>query len=864
MSKLIRRISEMDRKQKGSALLVTLMLIVGLSMLGLGFVAMSETESSISVNQRNYAQAQTIAEAGSRMVADWFNQPERMDGLGLMPGAAAANDPLKPNRFIDTNADGTDENIGRWKQSATLFCCDKPFKPDSFQVDRIWGTFWNPDVLIDETTAVGRTFLTSFNNALFPNAEGGQVTEIRIYAPPIVGAVNTPNDINGTVAAKRGYYDRAPPTVSGVTGNAGVRYGLATIAVTAQVRRVPGQLLPAQGGPAVNRVLSERTSRVVISEWPFPGPQGPIQSNANIQTGGNVVVHWGKMTSQGSMFVKRDLQGLPWLDAHTRLPVQYGGYDTALRFNPGTTYQQYDIVQPATDSEFCSYIKKAGGAQLAGATQPPDCTVASHDDGIITWTRRSPARYQIDPGAGLLDPRRPWLYEILDLPFEDPWVEVRSFGAITNTGVGTDPQPYDWTDPAAIPSTGDPIPALSNWFQNQDHTVTKPSKYKEVIFPKIDYRFWKDLALAGQGTEGVFYFRWVAGEDFTDGRQTRNFQAWTNTAAGASAGFYFFDTKNGQNPQVTGGDVFLTPDVSCNAGGGNPWTMMGFIYLNAASFGTQGVRGVDTEINIPGEPFLDEGYLEVDQTVGPPYSLKVDGTGKVLPPKPGSAGNRVWEYDDANANGKFDMFMQPKSFLKADGTTQTSWLPVTFYDGCTILDNVHDSTVTCTAVDGCCSEPFEPYLNLQYPVDACCSGGSRPNALTVGWQAPNAQTRRMKKRKPDDSAPTCTTGSADLTFSTKGDSYSYCSSNYYDRDGEVDAWTGVQDAPVLNGVFYNEGEFDSQGNARYFGSVLINGDVGSTGTNEVWFDERLIKDEWPPASWPFPRVFITAVRTDDL
>ena len=32
----------------------------------------------------------------------------------------------------------------------------------------------------------------------------------------------------------------------------------------------------------------------------------------------------------------------------------------------------------------------------------------------------------------------------------------------------------------------------------------------------------------------------------------------------------------------------------------------------------------------------------------------------------------------------------------------------------------------------------------------------------------------------------------------------------------------------------------------------------------VWFDERLIKDEWPPSEWPFPRVFISAVRTDDL
>jgi hypothetical protein len=44
--------------------------------------------------------------------------------------------------------------------------------------------------------------------------------------------------------------------------------------------------------------------------------------------------------------------------------------------------------------------------------------------------------------------------------------------------------------------------------------------------------------------------------------------------------------------------------------------------------------------------------------------------------------------------------------------------------------------------------------------------------------------------------------------------------------------------------------------------VLINGDINPTGTAEVWFDERLIKDEWPPKEWPFPRAFITAISTD--
>jgi signal transduction histidine kinase len=51
--------------QQGSALLVALMVMAGLSLLGLAFVAISETESAIAVNQRNYVQSQAAAEAGS-------------------------------------------------------------------------------------------------------------------------------------------------------------------------------------------------------------------------------------------------------------------------------------------------------------------------------------------------------------------------------------------------------------------------------------------------------------------------------------------------------------------------------------------------------------------------------------------------------------------------------------------------------------------------------------------------------------------------------------------------------------------------------------------------------------------------------
>src|SRR5512144_2337362 len=82
---------EMNRKrllfkgEKGSALLVSLMVMVALSLLGLGFVAVSETESAISVNQRNYTQTQAVAELGARMAVEWFQNAEWADRRGILP-----------------------------------------------------------------------------------------------------------------------------------------------------------------------------------------------------------------------------------------------------------------------------------------------------------------------------------------------------------------------------------------------------------------------------------------------------------------------------------------------------------------------------------------------------------------------------------------------------------------------------------------------------------------------------------------------------------------------------------------------------------------------------------------------------------
>src|SRR5712671_6314751 len=89
--KKIRLLFRRARSSRGSALLVSLMVIVGLSLLGLGFVAISETESAIARNQQNALQTQAVAEAGAKLVVEWFQDPTWGQNTGGMPLNTTAN-----------------------------------------------------------------------------------------------------------------------------------------------------------------------------------------------------------------------------------------------------------------------------------------------------------------------------------------------------------------------------------------------------------------------------------------------------------------------------------------------------------------------------------------------------------------------------------------------------------------------------------------------------------------------------------------------------------------------------------------------------------------------------------------------------
>ena len=87
--------------------------------------------------------------------------------------------------------------------------------------------------------------------------------------------------------------------------------------------------------------------------------------------------------------------------------------------------------------------------------------------------------------------------------------------------------------------------------------------------------------------------------------------------------------------------------------------MKGFIYINASSFGTTGIRGPGGYYNFPGEPFRDVGYREVDKLASPMVY-------KVAPPT--DANNGQWDYQEINDNNRVDLYLTSATVAKPDGS----------------------------------------------------------------------------------------------------------------------------------------------------------------------------------------------------
>lgn len=816
ITKLVRW-SRARAQQRGSAMLAALMVIVGLSLLGLAFVSLSETESAISVNQRNHSQTVAVAEAGARLVVQWFQYPDTMRALALMPANSTS---IKTNRVVGAYT-------GYYKPDTSDLLCDLPYGPDD--PDKFFGAEGSPDILIDRNNSA--TFLNALNTKVF-GAEtatdarpAGEITEIRIFAPPMVGA-------SLTAANPPHFYQ------------GGTRYGLATIMVRAEKFDRP---LTA----ATRNAVARAEVRIVVSQFPTPQPAGPLQSQTALATNGNFNVNWGLVSSQQALNLQKDYTTLPWFNAYERIHFNRG-YDSSRLWVANTRYNVGDVIRPTaaaiTANPLLRYHEYTiTGISVAGSnvggTEPawPTTTNSTVTQGTYTYQERAPTAYPLTSGGAANASNTAWLHYIArgNISVEDPWFQVRSAqNLIGSPNNNAQPYPFTYANPNNYGKTH------HFQFQNFDQYPN----YKTQIFPIFSYDYWKSAALAGNGQDGVNYLRWVAADTYTDGITTKTFRAW----AESEPGFYFFDTQNAQNPQ-NGGPGILAPEIDINGGGSYMGT---FIYLNAG-FATTGLAGPLGWFNQPGEPYMDIGYRAVVEVAGGGLNVgdfRRDAAGA---PVVYGAVNGKWDFQDLSwsntgaasggtKNEIFEVYIAPKTVHDPADTaspfsTYTGYFPVPYRPGCFPGDN------TCGSCN--CSEPHEPYLNVKYDGTPFGTAVS-PDGIAMGWFDPSTALATM--RLPKVTTNGLRTGSPIVCAATS--TQNECTSNAYDRDGAL-----VQLEPATDGVFYVEGDFTSKGNADYYGSVLVGGAVNSKGTPQIWFDESLTRGIRLTG---FPRVMITSVETD--
>jgi Tfp pilus assembly protein PilX len=605
------------RGEEGSALILAALVTVILSLLGLSYLMMAQTENTIAENERNSAAAMSVAEAGARMVAGWFNDPTTTGYLVPTTGDVDRTKRVFDNdnntataRVLGVSGDATKPLYKDATYTASGIL-DRPYRSalaDTFMGVET-GTDPNPSYADKgPDLIVNASFLTTINNTMFPNYPApwlrARITRIEVYGPPLIS-------IGGTLT----------------------RMGVATIKVTSGVFMYPGTVSERQ--------VATRVVKAVINEIPVPGPVGPIQSCSTLAYTGDFQIHWGTGSSIGAADLPSNLNS-----------KTYSG-------------MPYNVNDPYT------YI--TGGTTLA--------TWASTNDGAA---------------------------------IEDPWAKFISGGAI-NGAPNTNPQPWPWA--SATPLDQD----HSNLFQN---TV--------INCPQFDYALWKSIAQSGM--KNMYYYKWLSADNFSlDGSgASTTFRAATNNATGV----FFFDTKDGLAPDA--GGTNLTPAISLSGG---TWGVGGFMYLNAADFGTSGLGGVNRTVIPPGEPG--------------------DGTG---------------------------------------------------------------------------------FVNFQYP-------GSFGGSYTISNSTPHLQTFQ----DPVTGDWYCTDASV-CTSSTRTQAGSPVKDN-----------TGLPftAAVAIDGVFFTSGTFDTQGNANYYGSVVAQrGVIDGAGTPGFYFDESLVKGNWPPKGMAMPRVVISSWQTN--
>ncbi|MFQ5719502.1 MAG: PilX N-terminal domain-containing pilus assembly protein [Acidobacteriota bacterium] len=272
--------------ERGSALVISTLVMVILTLLGISYLTLADTETLIAVNLTYQEQALYAAESGTRMVVNWFNDPA---ATGVLVPTTSQVDRTK--RWIDHDDNPTTATITDATTPVTEGDPNKPFYRDT--TDDLFekpyrgalsvaftGTEDGPDLVIDADAGGNQAaYLTTVNTALFgtypsdititnaPDARlRARIVKIEIYQPPLV-------NLSGGWS----------------------RYGIATVKVTAGIFKNA-----ADGDASNDYEVGRRVVKAVVNETPYPGPTGPLQSCLDLGSNGSFAVHWGDTSAVGN------------------------------------------------------------------------------------------------------------------------------------------------------------------------------------------------------------------------------------------------------------------------------------------------------------------------------------------------------------------------------------------------------------------------------------------------------------------------------------------------------------------------------------------------------------------------------------
>lgn len=345
-----------EARSEGSALVLALLVAFILSLLGISFLLIAETESQIAQNERRAAQALRAAEAGARLVKRWFDRPGTFANF---PSPAVVErtqrivvDESDPN-VLSQPANGA--SIPYYKQGVDL---DGDGVEDLFRapyrgdlLHKLMGTEDGPDMRIDDQDSGQAAFLDQVSASLLgglAEQAGGvrlRISRIDLYAPPYIE-----------------------------TSGGWTRFGVGTVKVVARLYR--GQ-----------QALAQRTVRAVLNEAPYAGPYGALHSCAELTfTGNPITVHWGAITAEADTKLSPDPENEFPESLPRRIPVR-PWIDELYPADPAP----FDAFKLSVDLQVIPdpWLRMVGGGPIAGLPTassqpwppedpPPDCRDDSH------------------------------------------------------------------------------------------------------------------------------------------------------------------------------------------------------------------------------------------------------------------------------------------------------------------------------------------------------------------------------------------------------------------------------------------------------------------------------------------------------